>query len=136
MEKKNFGKKMLEKFFLEKFFLEIFFLENFFWKFFFFWKFVFGKLNFGKKICIGPSIRIGREIRCLPYAGFFNIIMLVDLRGRYILTSACLDFHQLAFRQKSWHPPFPLISNSPKSNELFSLLEGKAQYAPNFDGIF
>ena len=23
--------------------------------------------------CIGPTIRIGREIRCLPYAGFFYI---------------------------------------------------------------
>ena len=22
--------------------------------------------------CIGPTIRIGREIRCLPYAGFFS----------------------------------------------------------------
>ena len=21
--------------------------------------------------CIGPTIRIGREIQCLPYAGFF-----------------------------------------------------------------
>ena len=24
------------------------------------------------QICIGPSIRIGRESWCLPYAGFFN----------------------------------------------------------------
>ena len=24
--------------------------------------------------CIGPTIRIGREILCLPYAGFFDII--------------------------------------------------------------
>ena len=31
------------------------------------------KKDFGKKICIGPIIRIGREIRCLPYAGFFSI---------------------------------------------------------------
>ena len=23
--------------------------------------------------CIGPTIRIGREIRCLPYAGFFGM---------------------------------------------------------------
>ena len=23
------------------------------------------------QICIGPTIRIGREIWCLPYAGFF-----------------------------------------------------------------
>ena len=22
--------------------------------------------------CIGPTIRIGREIQCLPYAGFFS----------------------------------------------------------------
>ena len=25
------------------------------------------------KICIGPSIRIGRESWCLPYAGFFVV---------------------------------------------------------------
>ena len=24
------------------------------------------------KICIGPTIRIGRESWCLPYAGFFS----------------------------------------------------------------
>ena len=24
---------------------------------------------------IGPTIRIGREIRCLPYAGFFKIVL-------------------------------------------------------------
>ena len=24
--------------------------------------------------CIGPTIRIGREILCLPYAGFFKTI--------------------------------------------------------------
>ena len=24
------------------------------------------------QICIGPTIRIGRESWCLPYAGFFN----------------------------------------------------------------
>ena len=24
------------------------------------------------QICIGPSIRIGRESWCLPYAGFFS----------------------------------------------------------------
>ena len=23
--------------------------------------------------CIGPTIRIGREILCLPYAGFFTL---------------------------------------------------------------
>ena len=26
------------------------------------------------QICIGPTIRIGRESWCLPYAGFFKII--------------------------------------------------------------
>ena len=25
------------------------------------------------QICIGPSIRIGRESWCLPYAGFFQV---------------------------------------------------------------
>ena len=27
------------------------------------------------QICIGPTIRIGRESWCLPYAGFFHIIL-------------------------------------------------------------
>ena len=30
------------------------------------------------KICIGPTIRIGREIRCLPYAGFLLIFSLTE----------------------------------------------------------
>ena len=34
--------------------------------------------------CIGPTIRIGREIRCLPYAGFFvihpiHIYIIIDI---------------------------------------------------------
>ena len=29
--------------------------------------------------CIGPTIRIGREIQCLPYAGFFLVFMLLGL---------------------------------------------------------
>ena len=29
-------------------------------------------------ICIGPIIRIGREIRCLPYAEFFLFITGFD----------------------------------------------------------
>ena len=32
--------------------------------------------------CIGPTIRIGREIRCLPYAGF-----LTELFQKYSLIS-------------------------------------------------
>ena len=28
--------------------------------------------------CIGPTIRIGREILCLPYAGFFILILFSD----------------------------------------------------------
>ena len=31
------------------------------------------------KICICPSIRIGREIWCLPYAGFLLSITSVEL---------------------------------------------------------
>ena len=34
--------------------------------------------------CIGPTIRIGREIRCLPYAGFF--IYVVDQHPKRSLT--------------------------------------------------
>ena len=30
--------------------------------------------------CIGPTIRIGREILCLPYAGFFSNV-LYSLQG-------------------------------------------------------
>ena len=45
---------------LKKKFLENKFLEKKFWK-----------KKFWKKKCIGPIIRIGQEIRCLPYAGFF-----------------------------------------------------------------
>ena len=28
--------------------------------------------------CIGPTIRIGREILCLPYAGFFLVILNLE----------------------------------------------------------
>ena len=28
--------------------------------------------------CIGPTIRIGREIQCLPYAGFFSFFWQSD----------------------------------------------------------
>ena len=31
------------------------------------------------KNCIGPTIRIGREIRCLPHAGFFVRVPKLDL---------------------------------------------------------
>ena len=37
------------------------------------------KIFFNVSFCIGVSIRIGREIRCLPYAGFF--LSAVDTRG-------------------------------------------------------
>ena len=43
----------------------------FFGKKFFGEKKIWKKKKFEKKICVGPIIRIGREIRCLPYAGFF-----------------------------------------------------------------
>ena len=33
--------------------------------------FVYKSRNLSKN-CIGPTIHIGREILCLPYAGFFN----------------------------------------------------------------
>ena len=32
------------------------------------------------QICIGPTIRIGRESRCLPYAGFFCIVFTICTR--------------------------------------------------------
>ena len=35
--------------------------------------------------CIGPTIRIGREIRCLPYAGFLNFILFVDLFNKILM---------------------------------------------------
>ena len=77
LEKNFFGNKFLEKSFLEKKILEKKILEiKFLEKKILekkFWKKKFGKKKFGKKICIGPIICIGREIRCLPYAGFFSI---------------------------------------------------------------
>ena len=33
--------------------------------------------------CIGPTIRIGREIRCLPYAGF--LIVHIPYYGVYTI---------------------------------------------------
>ena len=33
--------------------------------------------------CIGPTIRIGREIRCLPYAGFFKEHKFACLHFKY-----------------------------------------------------
>ena len=30
------------------------------------------------KNCVGPTIRIGREIHCLPYAGFFETYLILD----------------------------------------------------------
>ena len=34
--------------------------------------------------CIGVSIRIGREIRCLPYAGFFFLQVKTKSRNIFI----------------------------------------------------
>ena len=34
------------------------------------------------KNCIGPTIRIGRESWCLPYAGFFHTIIGFDTHIR------------------------------------------------------
>ena len=77
MEKKNFGKKN----FVKKNFGKII-LEQKFWKKKF-WKKKIGKKKFGifffgKQICIGPIIRIGREIRCLPYAGFLQWLLRLN----------------------------------------------------------
>ena len=30
------------------------------------------------QICIGPTIRIGRESWCLPYAGFFSLCIQIS----------------------------------------------------------
>ena len=39
-------------------------------------------------IYIGPMIRIGREIQCLPYAGFFqHKFLLVDLLNSAVVGS-------------------------------------------------
>ena len=35
------------------------------------------------QICIRPIIRIGREMLCLPYAGFFvNLIVIILVLGK------------------------------------------------------
>ena len=36
--------------------------------------------------CIGPTIRLGREILCLPFAGFFVILLLTYFLLTKILT--------------------------------------------------
>ena len=36
--------------------------------------------------CIGPTILIGREILCLPYAGFFNPIIEIKAYHSYSLS--------------------------------------------------
>ena len=38
--------------------------------------------------CIGPTIRIGREILCLPYAGFFK---LHSFKNGFTLPYTALD---------------------------------------------
>ena len=41
--------------------------------------------------CIGPSIRIGQEIQCLPYLGFFLVVRLFRI---FSCAKACiLDFY-------------------------------------------
>ena len=42
------------------------------------------KIFFNVSFCIGVSIRIGREIRCFPYAGFFLVMKLLQLSIRLI----------------------------------------------------
>ena len=42
------------------------------------------------KNCIGPTIRIGREILCLPYAGFFkdHVGVLTPVDVQYFMVSS------------------------------------------------
>ena len=46
------------------------------------------------KNCIGPTIRIGREILCLPYAGFFKIYCKIS--GKYGKSRWSIEFTKYA----------------------------------------
>ena len=41
--------------------------------------------------CIGASISIGREIRCLPYAGFFLNLILVAIITKYAVQCSAVQ---------------------------------------------
>ena len=58
------------------------------------------------QICIGPSICIGQESWCLPYAGFFSE-GLHDL-GYYSVKKSCLNPNRLGVRAfQSCHGVWP-----------------------------
>ena len=73
--------------------------------------------------CIGPTIRIGREILCLPYAGFFLLMMIKNgQKGnkRYCpmtkgLAGACVASHTIIKRHYPnilWNPNISTDSES------------------------
>ena len=43
--------------------------------------------------CIGPTIRIGREILCLPYAGFFSDLFF----SSNFLDSVSLQYYEFEY---------------------------------------
>ena len=52
---------------------------------------------------ISATIRIGREMHCLPYAGFFNnSIFSVMFPFQISFISSCWDWHWLKWKQLRW----------------------------------
>ena len=49
--------------------------------------------------CIGPTIRIGREILCLPYAGFFYVVELAQ-GGPITMELPCLYFDPIPIKTR------------------------------------
>ena len=66
--------------------------------------------------CIGPAIRIGREIRCLPYAGFskhrpFGPMLSISrfVRLWSVCVCVCVSVHFLRYRLTVFLPPLPEV---------------------------
>ena len=58
----------------------------------------------GKQTSIGASIRIGQEIRCLPYAGFFAVCYKKKLEIFLDKNLGQLRPHFMMICQQLWHP--------------------------------
>ena len=65
--------------------------------------------------CIGPTIRIGREILCLPYAGFFCLGLDIF---RCASISRSDDRYRLTNRLIDWKFTVPQIPQIPQISSL------------------
>ena len=89
------------------------------------------------QICIGPSIRIGRESWCLPYAGFFlEQPILLD-----VFLQTCLKSNEVRGSQEvggGWEEPGGRRSSGPSRERcpcLCQLPEGSLKAALHLLGL-